>query len=79
MIEIKRVGIEEDSPERLTSFEGSPHDLILDFITLRKAIESNQKLKILWSLAELMVDEVDTKRETLIDRVRSTDDEDFKA
>lgn len=79
MIEIKRVGIKEDSLERITSFEGSPHDLIFDFITLRKAIENNQKLKILWSLAELMVDEVDTKRETLVDKVVSTDDEDFKA
>lgn len=79
MIEIKRAETRKDAVERITSFEGSPHELIFDFITLRKAIENNQKLKILWSLAELMVDEVDTKREIIIDKVVSTDDEDFKA
>lgn len=79
MIEIKRVGIKEDSLERLTSFEGSPHDLILDFITLKKAIDSNQKLKILWSLAELMVDDVETKPETLCDHVESAGEGDLKA
>jgi len=79
MIEVKRVGIKEDSLERITSFEGSPHELIWDFITLRKSIENNQKLKILWSLAELMGDDFDINPETLRDQVNTTGEEDLKS
>ncbi|HAE15749.1 MAG TPA: hypothetical protein DCG51_04290 [Erysipelotrichaceae bacterium] len=79
MIEVKRAETRKDAIERITSFEGSPHELIWDFITLRKSIENNQKLKILWSLAELMGDDFDINPETLRDQVNTTGEEDLKS
>jgi len=79
MIEVKRAETRKDAVERITSFEGSPHELIWDFITLRKSIENNQKLKILWSLAELMGDDFDINPETLRDQVNTTGEEDLKS